>query len=253
MGSAASLERRDALYFAAGPALVTLAAVAAFKIDPWPVPIPSQAQLLQPLPVTVILLLGIVGVALASRAGLPSAPDIRNGLAWRRLLFTSGGAGLAFGAILLGLDATTGLTAGAAQALGVTWVNVPLPQSLPHYAAAGVLLECLYRIIPITLFVWLIGRVVLRGRGNTQVFWTLALLTSLIEPASQLALARPGAATALTGLLILTFAANLFEAREFRKHGWPAPILFRLAFYSVWHCFGPYLMSEQSILYPGPN
>ncbi len=139
---------------------------------------PSQAQLLHPLPVTVILLLGITGVALASRAGLPSAPEVRNAEAWRRILFTSGGAGILFGA---------------------------------------------------------------------------ALLTSLIEPASQLALARPGMAAALTGLFILTFAANLFEAQEFRRHGWLAPILFGLAFYSVWHCFGPYLMSEQSILYPGPN
>jgi len=251
MAAAPSLARRNAVYFVAGPALVTLAAIAAFQLHPWPVPIPSQAQLLQPLPVAVILMLGLIGVALSNHAGLPSAPDVRDTAAWCRLLLVSGGAGIAFGVVLFGLDAATGLTAGAAQALGVTWINVPLPQSLAHYAAAGVLLECLYRIIPITLFLWLIGRVVLRGRGNTQVFWTLALLTSLIEPASQLALARPGAAVALTGLLVLTFAANLFEAREFHRHGWPAPVLFRLAFYGVWHCFGPYLISEQSILHPG--
>ena len=248
-----ALARRNALYFVAGPALITLAAVAAFYFQPWPVPIPSQAQLLQPAPVAVILLLGMIGVALSERAGFPSVPDLRDTGAWRRLLFVSGGAGIAFGSVLLALDTATGLTAGAAQALGVSWINVPLPQSLAHYAAAGVLLECIYRIIPITLFAWLIGRVILRGRWTAPVFWSLALLTSLIEPASQLALARPGAAVALTGLFVLTFAANMFEAREFRRLGWPAPILFRLAFYGVWHCFGPYLLSEQSILYPGPH
>ena len=39
MASASSLARRDALYFAVGPALATVAAVAAFKVQPWPVPI----------------------------------------------------------------------------------------------------------------------------------------------------------------------------------------------------------------------
>ena len=189
MAAAPSLARRNALYFVSGPALVTLAAVAAFQLRPWPVPIPSQAQLLQPLPVAVILLLGLIGVALSNRAGLPSAPDIRDAAAWRRLLLVSGGAGIAFGVVLFGLDAATGLTAGALKALGATWINVPLPQSLAHYAAAGVLLECLYRIIPITLFLWLIGRVILRGRGNTQVFWSVALITSRIEPASGLEVA----------------------------------------------------------------
>jgi hypothetical protein len=85
------------------------------------------------------------------------------------------------------------------------------------------------------------------------VFWTLALLSSLVEPASQLSLARPGAAAALTMLLVVTFAANLFEAIEFRRYGWAAPILFRRAFYAVWHCFGPYFVSTHSLLYPGSH
>jgi len=253
MAATSSLTKRNVLYFVAGPALLTMAAVAAFQAQHWPVPIPSQAQLFQPVAVAVILVLGVIGVALSSRAGLPSALEASDAAGWRRLLFVSGGAGVVFGIVLLGLDAATGLTAGAAKALGVTWINVPLPQSLAHYGAAAVLLECVYRIIPITLFLWLIGRIILQGRGNTQVFWTLALLTSLIEPASQLALARPGAEAALIGLFVLTFAANVFEAREFRRHGWPAPVLFRLAFYGVWHCFGPYMLSEQSILYPGQH
>jgi hypothetical protein len=253
MDAAGSPARRDALYFILGPSLVTLAAAAAFEIHPWPVPIPSQGQLLQPVPVGAILLLGLIGVWLSNRAGLPSAPNVRETVQWRRLLSVAVGSGLIFGIALFGLDAATGLTAGAAKALGASWINVPLPQSLAHYAAAAVLLECLYRIVPITLLGWLIGRLMLRGRADGQVFWTLALLTSLIEPASQLGLARPGAAAALATLLAVTFAANLFEAIELRRYGWPAPVLFRLAFYGVWHCFGPYFVSAQSVLYPGPH
>lgn len=243
--------RRDALYFILGPALITLAAVAAFQFHPWPVPLPSQAQLLQPAPAGVVLLLGLAGAWLSNRAGLPSAPSLRDGPRWRRLLIVAVGSGLVFGVALFGIDAATGLSVGAAKALGVSWINVPAPQSLAHYGAAGVLLECIYRIFPIPLLMWLVARVMLKGRADGPVFWTLALLTSLIEPASNLALARPGAAAALGMLVVVAFAANLFEAFEFRRHGWPAPILFRLAFYGVWHCFGPYLVSTHSLLYPG--
>jgi hypothetical protein len=253
MVALSSRASRDALYFAFGPALVALAVTATFYLHPWAVPIPSQAQLLQPVPVAAILVLGLIGVSLSNRADLPSVPELRDGRRWRNLLVVSAGAGIIFGAALLCLDAWTGLTANALKALGATWINVPLPASLAHYAAAAILVECLYRLVPIPILGWLIGRVILRGRGNTQVFWTLALLTSLIEPVSQLGLARPGAAAELVGLLVVTFAANLFEARELREHGWPAPILFRLGFYGVWHCFGPYLLSAQSVLYPGPH
>ena len=233
--------------------MITAAAVVAFRLWPWPVPIPSQAQVLQPAAALVILLLGTIGVTLSSRVGLPSAPDIRHARRWGELLVTTVGAGLIFGAALFGLDAAAHLTEGALNALAVRWVNVPLPASIPHYAAAAVLVECLYRLFPIPVLGWLIGRVLLKGRGMGGVFWVLAVLTSLLEPASQFALARPGALAAIAGLITLTFAANLFEAYELRRHGWPAPILFRLAFYAVWHCFGPYALSPASVLYPGPH
>lgn len=253
MDAASSPARRDALYFVVGPSLITLAAAAAFWIRPWAVPIPSQAQVLQPAPVVGVLLLGVLGAWFSSRAGLPSAPSIRDTAQWRRLLLVAVGSGLVFGVFLFWLDAATGLTVAASKALGVSWINVPLPQSLAHYGAAAVLLECVYRIIPITLLGWLIGRVLLKGRADGAVFWVLAVLTSLLEPASALGLARPGAAASLALLMAVVFAANLFEAVELRRHGWPAPILFRMAFYGVWHCFGPYVVSPHSMLYPGPH
>jgi hypothetical protein len=249
----ASDPRRDILYFLAGPALVAAAAAAAFHFWPWPVPIAAQAQVFQPLVVAVILMAGCAGVGASSRFGLPSAPSLADGAAWGRVAVATAGSGALFGAALLGLDALFGLTAGAAKAMGVSWVNVALPASLAHYAAGGVLVECLYRLAPIPLLGWLIGTGLLKGRANVAVFWSLALVTSLIEPASQLALVRPGAMAAVAGMVVLTSAANLFEAIEFRRFGWPAPILFRLALYAVWHCFGPYLSSPSSALYPGPH
>jgi hypothetical protein len=245
--------RRDVLYFLAGPALIAAGAATAFHLWPWPVPIASQAQVFQAPVVALILLAGAAGVTMSSRFDLPSAPALRDGAAWGRIALATIGAGALFGAALLGLDAVFGITAGAAKALGASWVNVALPASLAHYAAGGVLVECLYRLAPIPILGWLIGTVLLRRRANAAVFWSLAVVTSLLEPAAQLALVRPGAMAAVTVMIVLTFAANLFEAVEFRRFGWPAPILFRLAFYAVWHCFGPYLSPASSILYPGPH
>jgi hypothetical protein len=242
---------RDLLYFLIGPGLITVATAVAFHFGPWPVPVPSQGQIFQPLPVAVILALGAVGVVLAPRAGLPPAPSLADGERWREILLWSLAPGIGFGVALFGVDAVFGVTTGAARALGVTWINVALPTSLAHYAAAGVLLECVYRLIPIPILTWLVSGVIFRRRGQTQVFWSLAVLTSLLEPASQIGGATGAINGALITLMILTFAANLFEAAHLRRHGWPAPILFRIAFYGVWHCFGPYLLPPQSILYPG--
>jgi hypothetical protein len=73
------------------------------------------------------------------------------------------------------------------------------------------------------------------------LFWTLAFLSALIEPLSQapLAGAEPGLVWALFGFIVLF---NLSEAALWRRFGWPAPILSRLAFYAIWHVvFGPVL------------
>jgi hypothetical protein len=243
--------RRDVIYFAAGPGLVALIACAAFALHPWPVPNPSQAAALQPVAVLALLTAGLVGAALSSAAGFPSVPTLRDGAAWRRLLLPSLGGGAVFGAVLLGVDAATQFTAGALAALHITWVNLPLPVSLLHWSGAAVLLECLYRIAPLGVLSWFIGAVLLKGRDASALFWSLAILASCIEPASLLALSRSGAGASLMTLMAIAFAANIFEAFEMRRHGWPAPVLFRLAFYAVWHTFGPYLLAPSSVLYPG--
>jgi membrane associated rhomboid family serine protease len=76
---------------------------------------------------------------------------------------------------------------------------------------------------------------------RSALFWTLAFLSALIEPLSQapLAGAEPGLVWALFGFIVLF---NLSEAALWRRFGWPAPILSRLAFYAIWHVvFGPVL------------
>ena len=242
---------RDLLGYLGLPVLVTLVTVTAFHSHPWPVPVAAQAAMFSWFIVAPVLILGGLGVALSSRVGFPSAPAISDGVAWLRLALWTVVPGLAVGAAFLLQDATLHLIEGATRASGVTWINVALPSSIGHYTAAAVMLESIYRIIPISILTWVLSSAILRNRWQAQVFWILALSTSMIEPASQSVLFAPNPAS--VGLVLATFGINLFEADGFRRFGWPAPILFRVAFYGVWHVFGPYLFPPGSFIWPGPH
>jgi hypothetical protein len=63
----------------------------------------------------------------------------------------------------------------------------------------------------------------------------LAVLTSLLEPFGQLMYTSvvPGAVLAL--VMANLFALNLTQAAFFRRAGFLAAILVRVAFYLVWH------------------
>ncbi|MGH3388435.1 MAG: hypothetical protein ACRDOO_06105, partial [Actinomadura sp.] len=88
-----------------------------------------------------------------------------------------------------------------------------------------------------TLPLWLIANVILRNRGQAPVFWVLALLTSVIEPAGQLSLVA-GQLDLMLVLGVALYGVNVFEALLFWRYGFLAPLVFRLAFYLVWHVVG---------------
>ncbi|MCA9797868.1 MAG: hypothetical protein KC910_38940, partial [Candidatus Eremiobacteraeota bacterium] len=73
------------------------------------------------------------------------------------------------------------------------------------------------------------------GRGQTQTFWTLAILTSLIEPLTQDMDAWPLGIVMFLAVMAKGFGLNLIQATLFRKYGWLAAIIMRVAFYVVWH------------------
>lgn len=241
---------RDPLYFLLGPGLFTIAVALVFALDPWPVPVAAQGAMLGLGPAVIIVALAWVGVSLAPRAGISSPPALRDRSAWLRILLHTIAPGAAIGAVLLFLDLQWGFTSAALRSLGVSWVHVPLPHSLLHYGAGGVLVEALYRLIPLPILTWLISGVILRGRAREAVFWTLAALTSLLEP---LGLLSAGLNVQLGVIVAAVYAANLLEAYHFKRFGWAAPLLFRAALYLVWHCFGPYLLPPESMLYPGQH
>lgn len=227
---------RQPVLFLLGPGLATLAISLILQHWPPAYPVPSQGAALGPAFVAIVLGAGALGVFLSGSVGFPGAPGAAGG--WRRLLVWALGAGIAFGAVAVAADAAWGVSDSVARQLGLRSIHVAFPASLGVYAAFAVAGECFYRLAPIPIAMWLVGRVSRGPRTTAATFWVLAVLTSLVEPAQQLsiALANPTGGAAL-GLAI--FGVNLEEAYLFRRFGWPAPLATRLAFYLVWHVLAP--------------
>lgn len=191
--------------------------------------VPAQAVALTWQAVIVAAVLGFVGLVLARKTGFPTMWDAQISNKQRFLIPAL--VGLGAGTLILVLF-------GLVQPLND--VNVEFPLSIPFYLYGGIFSEILYRLFPIPLFVWLISSALLKNRWQEQVFWLIAVLTSLLEPLGQAAgLAQSGASALSLALGFgIVFGINLLAAYLFRKSGFLALLAMRLSLYSVLHIVG---------------
>lgn len=195
----------------------------------------SQEELFSWPLIGVLTLAGGISVWLGPRTGLHGLWDAS--ISTRKRLLLPALVGLGLGVVNLTLQAFTGSAQVLAAAANVSSINVVFPASLLFYSGGAIILETLYRLVLITLPLWLIANVILRKRGQTQVFWILALLTSALEPAEQMTfLAGHLELMLISGVAI--YGMNVFEAHLLRRYGFLAPLVFRLALYFVWHIVG---------------
>jgi hypothetical protein len=179
-------------------------------------------------------LAGLAGIWLSDRTGFPSAWDAR--VSNRQRLLYPIAIGVGFGLLQVSIEELTHWIEFVKQLTGASVFNTAFPGSLLVYPGGAVVVEVFYRLLPIPLLLWLISSLALRGRAQTQVFWSLALLTSLIEPVTQTALFLQAGAIALgTGEFALQFAFNVAQAALFRRYGFLAAIVARWGMYLVWH------------------
>ncbi|MBN1221495.1 MAG: hypothetical protein JXM69_21420 [Anaerolineae bacterium] len=176
--------------------------------------------------------LGAVALKLAPKAGFCELwdPTVSN----RQRLIIPIMVGAAFGIMQIGL---------VSLMLGLEIPMVGFPLSIPVYLSGGILMEILYHLIPMALLMWFITGVLLKGKWQEQVFWIMAILLSLLEPVAQTMgmyqmgiLSNALLATILFGYI---FAANLTPLYFFRKYGFLAPVVWRLANYLIWHIIWP--------------
>ena len=181
-------------------------------------------------PVLILaFLIGLAGLWAAQKMQFPEFWDAK--ITNRQRLLIPAGLGLVAGLVFLAL--------GRLQPLGE--INVPFPLSIPYYLYGGIVSEILYRLFLISILTWFISGVLLKYRGQQLTFWIVAIITSLLEPLGQLGtlyqlgLLRNGFSPVLGVMLALAFAVNLLAAYLFRKFGFVAPLILRIAFYIVWH------------------
>src|SRR5438552_13975525 len=202
-----------------------------------------RTGLFSPLSIAAFGVAGFVGVWLSHRTGFQAAWDARISVRDRLLYPILWGIGI--GAALVVHDLVFHWTAAYKDIVGAPSFNAlgPFPGPLLFYSGGAIIVEVFYRLLPIPLLMWIAG-LVLRGRGAEQTFWLLAGITSLIEPATQdlVALQRPGLVLAAGSVFVIDYALNLVQAVMFRRLGFLAAILTRVATYVVWHViYGNYI------------
>lgn len=107
----------------------------------------------------------------------------------------------------------------------------PFPYSLFLYMSGAFDVEVFYRLIPITILLF-IGARFKDGKYYNQFFWAGAILTALREPLEQL----PSGNIALILYSLLTgFGMNFLQATYFKKSGFLASLSVRLGHYLIWH------------------
>jgi hypothetical protein len=226
------LRRKSNLAFIAS-CLLLVAIKLLFQFYPGDFPVKGPAEAFTWPLVAGIILIGALGLLAERSAGFPDAFADR--ALERRGLVVATLAGLAYGVVTFAQDLAS---PGSGNPLNLTeWAHVPWPWSVPFYTFGAILLELMLRLGALCILVWLIHVVVLRRRWLMPVFWTVNCIVALYEilPAAMADAAQGHwGAVAATPLEPL-YWTNVFEGWLLLRFGWFAPIVFRLAFYLVWH------------------
>ena len=196
-----------------------------------------------------VTLIGLAAIWCMHRSSFVAAWDARIPVQRRLLLPLLVGA--FFGVLAIGIELYTGSLQSLQETIG-TKITVGFPQSLVIYTSLAPFLELEYLILPVSLLLWLIAGVVLRGRGEAPIFWVLALLASAIEPLQQGpdVIAAAGGSITMLGLALYavhSFSFNFSAAVLFRRYGLLAPILIRVGNYLIWHILFGHLYLDRMV------
>ena len=229
------LSRSRAVFAAASLLLVAIKLL--FDFYPGDFPVKDQAQAFTWPVVGGVVLLGLLGLlaerSLATATLFPEA--LTDGPTARRGVLVAVAGGLAYGVVTVIQDLSA---PGTGNPLNIAdWPHVPWPWSLPFYTFGAILLEFLLRLGALCVLVWLVHVVILRRRWLLPTFWIVNLIVASYEilPAvlEDAAAGRWGS-VAFAPLAPL-YWTNVFEGWLLLRFGWVSPIVFRLAFYLVWH------------------
>ncbi len=187
--------------------------------------------------VVVYGLLGFLGLTLWRKLGFPDiwAEQVSNRQRFLVPALLGGGLGLA----LIALD----LLFSAFNGVGRI-IHPPFPTSLVASLSAGIGEEMLFRLFFVSLWTWLVGKVILRGRGLPAVFAVVSVFSAFVHAASHLPtlMALTGASDLsgfspwlLLEILLMNGLISLFAAFYMKKSGFFAAAGIHFWTDVVWH------------------
>jgi hypothetical protein len=203
--------------------------------------------------IAILTLGGLLGVWLANLTGFPVMWDVRVNNTKRFILPLILGAG--FGIEEIVFDYNSGVSKMVVEQLKIPFFHIAFPASVVIYPGGAIIVETLYRLIPIPLFLLIISNLVLRGRAQEKTFWILAILFSGFEPVTQsgilsLLLGREtvfkGHESLVAYMMVEGYLFNLVQAWLFRRYGFLASLTTRVSMYLIWHVMWG-LMTQSSI------
>lgn len=120
----------------------------------------------------------------------------------------------------------------------------PFPLSIVASAGAAIGEEIIFRLFFISLGVWLISRVILKGRRQNQVFWIVAVLSAILFALAHIPTVMISfglknineiSTVFMTEIILLNGVLSLFAAYYFRKYGFLAAVGVHFWTDVVWH------------------
>ena len=212
-----------------------------FDYYPGDFPLRDQASAFDWMTIASILILAALGFLADRSIGFPE-PFADAGR--ERLGFlTALSLGAAYGGLTIALDVALPsnhpLSTGGSD-------HVAIPWSIPFYLFGAIFLEFFLRLGAVCVVVWFVHVLILRRRFKLVVFWIVACIVAAYEvlPYVMEDVAEQRWTEVALAPLQPLYWTNVFEGWLLLRFGWFAPIVFRLAFYLVWHVIygglGPY-------------
>lgn len=119
--------------------------------------------------------------------------------------------------------------------------NRPFPDSLFFYPIFGFVVEVIFHLLPLALFLFILTSVFKLSFEN--VIWPCILAIALLEPIFQtvLGFSKPYPIWVTIGVFANIFLINIFQLLIFKRYDFVSMFSFRLVYYFIWHIGWGYL------------
>jgi hypothetical protein len=213
------------------------AASSPMQTAPLPAPLPVVALASGALVLVVYGTLGLLGLFLARKIGLPEIWDAA--VTNRQRFLIPALAGVAVAVVLIAGDLFFSRINGIGH-----FPHPPFPTSIVAAITAGIGEETLFRLFFISFWTWLGSKVILRGRFLNVVYWVFSVLSAVAFGMSHLpaimflqnwtsvAQVPP---LLLVEILLLNGILSLVAAYYYKRSGFLAPVGVHLWADMVWH------------------